>query len=49
LALFLEKHQSYLHQRELEIKRLRDEIEEIRQSRREIDLLILRQVLGRSR
>jgi hypothetical protein len=49
LALFLEKHQSYLHQRELEIKRLRYEIEEIRQSRREIELLILRQVLGRSR
>jgi len=36
------------HQRELEIKRLRYEIEEIRKSRREIELLILRQVLGRS-
>jgi PilZ domain len=48
LALFLERHEAYLRQRELEIKRLRYEIEEIRQSRREIELLILRQVLGRS-
>jgi PilZ domain len=47
LALFLERHQAYLHQRELEIKRLRYEIQEIRRSRSEIDLLILRQVLGR--
>jgi len=48
LALFLERHEAYLHERELEIKRLRYEIQEIRQSRREIELLILRQVLGRS-
>ncbi len=48
LALFLEKHEAYLHQKELEINRLRYEIQEIRQSRREIELLILRQVLGRS-
>jgi PilZ domain len=48
LALFLKKHEAYLHQRELEIKRLRYEIQEIRQSRREIETLILRQVLGRS-
>ena len=48
LALFLERHEAYLHQKELEIKRLRHEIQEIRQSRREIELLILRQVLGRS-
>jgi hypothetical protein len=32
----------------LEIKRWRYEIQEIRQSRREIEMLILRQVLGRS-
>jgi hypothetical protein len=48
LALFLERHEAYLHQKELEIKRLRYEIQEIRQSRREIEMLILRQVLGRS-
>jgi hypothetical protein len=48
LALFLDRHEAYLHQKELEIKRLRHEIQEIRQSRREIELLILRQVLGRS-
>jgi hypothetical protein len=48
LALFLERHEAYLHQKELEIKRLRHEIQEIRQSRREIELLVLRQVLGRS-
>jgi hypothetical protein len=48
LALFLQRHEAYLHERELEIKRLRYEIQEIRQSRREIELLILRQVLGRS-
>ena len=48
LALFLEKHEAYLHERELEIKRLRREIQEIRQSRREIELVLLRQVLGRS-
>jgi hypothetical protein len=49
LALFLQKHEAYLHERELEIKRLRYEIQEIRQSRKEIEILILRQVLGRSR
>jgi len=48
LALFLKRHEAYLHERESEIKRLRYEIQEIRQSRREIELLILRQVLGRS-
>lgn len=49
LALFLERHETYLRQREMEIKGLRDEIQEIRQSRRKIELLILRQVLVRSR
>jgi hypothetical protein len=48
LALFLERHESYLHQNELEIQRLRTEIQEIRKSRREIEFLVLRQVLGRS-
>ncbi len=48
LALFLTKHEAYLHQKETEMKRLRSEIEEIRQSRREIERLILRQGLGRS-
>lgn len=48
LALFLTRHEAYLHQKESEIKRLRHEIQEIRQSRREIEMLILRQVLGRS-
>ncbi|HXM23301.1 MAG TPA: PilZ domain-containing protein [Terriglobales bacterium] len=48
LALFLERHEAYLHQKEFEIKRLRHEIQEIRQSRMEIELLVLRQVLGRS-
>jgi hypothetical protein len=48
LALFLKRHEAYLQQKDLEIKRLRYEIQEIRQSRREIELLILRQVLGRS-
>jgi hypothetical protein len=48
LALFLERHEAYLHQKELEIRRLRYEIEEIRQSRKEIELLALRQVLGGS-
>jgi len=48
LALFLKRHEAYLHQKDLEIRRLRYEIQEIRQSRREIELLILRQVLGRS-
>jgi hypothetical protein len=49
LALFLERHESYLRQREMEIKRLREEIQEIRESRRKIELLILHQVLARSR
>jgi len=48
LALFLQRHEAYLHERELEIQRLRQQIREIRQSRREIELLILRDVLGRS-
>jgi hypothetical protein len=48
LALFLERHEAYLHQKELEIKRLRQQIQEIRKSRREIELLVLRRVLGRS-
>jgi hypothetical protein len=47
LALFLKRHEAYLHQKEMEIKRWRYEVQEIRQSRREIDV-ILRQVLGRS-
>lgn len=49
LALFLERHETYLRQREMEIKRLRDEVQEIRESRRKIELMILRQVLARSR
>jgi len=48
LELFLKRHEAYLHQKDLEIKRWRYEIQEIRQSRREIELLIVRQVLGRS-
>lgn len=48
LALFLENHKAYLRQQELEIKRLRAELQEIRQSRRELDLLIISKVLGRS-
>jgi len=48
LALFLNRHEAYLHQKELEIQQLRQEILEIRRSRREIEQLILRQVLGRS-
>jgi PilZ domain len=47
LALFLKRHEAYLHQKEMEIKRWRYEIQEIRQSRKEIDM-ILRQVVGRS-
>jgi hypothetical protein len=47
MALFLKRHEAYLHQKEMEIKRWRYEIQEIRQSRREIDM-ILRQVLSRS-
>ncbi len=47
MALFLKRHEAYLQQKEMEIKRWRYEIQEIRQSRREIDV-ILRQVLGRS-
>jgi hypothetical protein len=48
LALFLKRHEAYLQQKDLEIKRWRYEIQEIRQSRREIEMLILRQVLRRS-
>jgi hypothetical protein len=48
LALFLKKHEAYLRQKDLELKRLRYEIQEIRQSRKEIETLLLRQVLGRS-
>jgi hypothetical protein len=48
LALFMKKHEAYLHRKELEIKRLRQEIQAIRKSRREIESLILRQVLSRS-
>ncbi len=48
MALFLKKHEAYLHQKELEIKRLRREIQEIRKSRREIESLLLRRVLGGS-
>jgi hypothetical protein len=48
LTLFLQRHEAYLRHKESEIERLRHEIREIRQSRREIELLILRQVLGRS-
>jgi len=47
MALFLKRHEAYLHQKEMEIKRWRYEIQEIRKSRREIDV-ILRQVLSRS-
>jgi hypothetical protein len=47
MALFLKRHEAYLHQKEMEIRRWRYEIQEIRQSRREIDV-ILRQVLSRS-
>jgi hypothetical protein len=47
MALFHKRHEAYLHQKEMEIQRWRYEIQEIRQSRREIDM-ILRQVLGRS-
>jgi PilZ domain-containing protein len=49
LALFLKRHEAYLRQKEMEIKRWRSEIQEIRQSRREIEMLVLREVLGRSR
>jgi len=48
LALFLNRHEAYLRQKEMEIKRWRCEIQEIRQSRREIEMLVLREVLGRS-
>jgi hypothetical protein len=48
LALFLERHEAYLHERDLEIKRLRREILEIRKSRREIELVMLRQALAQS-
>jgi PilZ domain len=49
LALFLERHETYLRQRDMEIKRLRDEIQEIRESRQKIELMIMRQVLACSR
>lgn len=48
LARFMEEHEAYLQQKQSEIQRLRYQIQEIRQSRREIELLILRQVLGHS-
>ena len=48
LALYLKKHEAYLRQKDLELKRLRYEIQEIRQSRKEIETLLSRQVLGRS-
>lgn len=48
LALFLKKHEAYLRQKDQELKRLRYEIQEIRQSRKEIEMLLLRQVLGPS-
>jgi hypothetical protein len=48
LALFLKKHEAYLRQKDLDLKRLRYEIQEIRQSRKEIEILLLHQVLGRS-
>jgi len=38
-ALFLQRHEAYLEQKELEIKRMRRELREIRESRREIELL----------
>jgi PilZ domain len=47
LALYVKKHEAYLRQKDLELKRLRYEIQEIRQSRKEIETLLLRQVLGR--
>jgi PilZ domain len=49
LALFLKRHEAYLRQKEMDIKRWRYEIEEIRQSRKEIEMLVLREVLGHSR
>jgi hypothetical protein len=48
LALFLERQEAYLHQKDLDIQRVRHELEEVRQSRREIELLVLGQVLRRS-
>jgi PilZ domain len=47
LALYIKKHEAYLRQKDLDLKRLRYEIQEIRQSRKEIETLLLRQVLGR--
>jgi hypothetical protein len=49
LALFLKRHEAYLRQKEMDIKRWRYEIEEIRQSRKEIEMLVLREVMGHSR
>jgi hypothetical protein len=46
-ALFLQRHEEYLEQKELEIKRMRKELREIRESRREIELL-QRRFFGRS-
>jgi hypothetical protein len=46
-ALFLERHEAYLQQKESEIQRMRREISEIRKSRREIEALA-QQFLGRS-
>ncbi len=46
-ALFLRRHEAYLEQKELEIKRMRKELREIRESRMEIELL-QRRFLGRS-
>lgn len=45
-SLFLERHEAYLQQKELEIQRMRQELAEIRQSRQEIETLA-RQFLGR--
>src|SRR5207245_9560574 len=38
-ALFLQRHEEYLEQKELELKRMRKDLREIRESRREIELL----------
>jgi hypothetical protein len=46
-ALFLQRHEEYLEQKELEIKRMRQELREIRESRMEIELL-QRRFFGRS-
>jgi PilZ domain len=46
-ALFLQRHEEYLEHKELEIKRMRQELREIRESRQEIELL-QRRFFGRS-